>query len=369
MRMSAGRLWDVFCHVIDNHGDIGVCWRLACGLAAGGQRVRLWVDNPSALNWMAPEGRDGVDVIPWSAQVGDPMPPAADVLVEAFGCEINPELIANYASSVRSRALNHCWINLEYLSAESYVERCHGLPSPVQHGPGGGLLKFFYYPGYTPSTGGLLREPDLARRQQHFQPQPWLARIGVPADGVRCFSLFCYEPAALGPWLLALAQDGSATRLLVTAGRSTAAVRAEIARLDGACPGWNCDGRLKFIFLPLLTQTDFDHLLWSCELNLVRGEDSLVRAMWAGRPFVWQAYPQSDEAHHAKLKALLDRMDAPTSLRAFHQAWNGVVEASPALWQGIALPEWAAAVQGWRENLLRQEDLVSQLLRFVSETT
>ena len=367
--MSVCRLWDVFCRVIDNHGDIGVCWRLACGLASRGQRVRLWVDDPSALDWMAPDGRDGVDVIPWSAQVGESMPAAADVLVEAFGCEITPELIANYALSIRSRSLNHYWINLEYLSAETYVERCHGLPSPVQHGPGSGLVKFFYYPGYTPSTGGLLREPDLPRRQQLFRPQSWLAGFGVPADSDRCFSLFCYEPAALRPWLLALAQDGPATRLLVTAGRSTAAVRSEITRLDGACPGWNRHGRLKFTFLPLLSQTDFDHLLWSCDLNLVRGEDSLVRAIWAGRPFVWQAYPQSDQAHHAKLEALLDRMDAPTSLRAFHRAWNGVVEAGPALWQGMVLPEWHATVQNWRKDLLRQEDLVSQLLCFVSETT
>ncbi|HEY0886111.1 MAG TPA: elongation factor P maturation arginine rhamnosyltransferase EarP, partial [Ramlibacter sp.] len=27
-RVRPAMLWDIFCKVIDNHGDIGVCWRL-----------------------------------------------------------------------------------------------------------------------------------------------------------------------------------------------------------------------------------------------------------------------------------------------------------------------------------------------------
>ena len=38
--------WDIFCTVIDNYGDIGICWRLARQLRVDdGQRVRLWVDD------------------------------------------------------------------------------------------------------------------------------------------------------------------------------------------------------------------------------------------------------------------------------------------------------------------------------------
>ena len=38
--------WDIFCTVVDNYGDIGVCWRLARQLAAEhGFAVRLWVDD------------------------------------------------------------------------------------------------------------------------------------------------------------------------------------------------------------------------------------------------------------------------------------------------------------------------------------
>ena len=54
--VKTGKLWDIFCQVIDNYGDIGVGWRLATNLAARGQRVRLWLDNSSVLRWLAPGG-------------------------------------------------------------------------------------------------------------------------------------------------------------------------------------------------------------------------------------------------------------------------------------------------------------------------
>jgi len=139
------RQWDIFCKVIDNHGDLGVCWRLARQLAALGERVRLWIDDAAALRWMAPEartGRDGVEVIDWldaAALQAAVAGPAPDVLIEAFGCEPAPESIARFTEGPGS-----AWINLEYLSAEPYVERLHGLPSPVFRGPGAGLSKRFF---------------------------------------------------------------------------------------------------------------------------------------------------------------------------------------------------------------------------------
>jgi len=66
--------WDLFCRVVDNFGDIGVCWRLAADLATRGDAVRLWCDDASALAWMAPDGAPGVDGLP----LGDGMPPEGD---------------------------------------------------------------------------------------------------------------------------------------------------------------------------------------------------------------------------------------------------------------------------------------------------
>ena len=58
--VNSMRSWDIFCKVIDNYGDMGVCWRLAADLASRAHRVRLWVDDLAALSWMAP----GPELVP-----------------------------------------------------------------------------------------------------------------------------------------------------------------------------------------------------------------------------------------------------------------------------------------------------------------
>ncbi len=357
---AAPLIWDVFCRVIDNHGDLGVCWRLARELAARGHAVRLWVDDASALAWMAPSGSAGVQVLPW----GEPLDASllqgltpADVWIEAFGCELPPAFVAHGA-----RAVPPVWINLEYLSAEPYVERMHGLPSPVQQGPAAGRTKWFFYPGFTERTGGLLRERDLPARQAAFDRTAWLAAQGVPWQGERLVSLFCYEPPALAAWLAQLDAAPQATRLLVTAGRAAAAVRAAVSSQNVLQRMLDKRKQLSISYLPPLSQTAYDELLWACDLNFVRGEDSLVRALWAGRPLVWQPYVQDDGAHRAKLQALLQALDAPADVCAFHRAWAGV-DAGP-----LPMPDWpawGAGARAARARLQGQADLAAQLIGFV----
>ncbi len=389
--------WDIFCKVIDNHGDLGVCWRLARGLAAVGERVRLWVDDASALAWMAPAGADGVAVVPWradgSAAREAASAPPPDVLIETFGCDPAPELIARFAGAARAEGRKRPWINLEYLSAEPYVERLHGLPSPVSSGPGAGLVKHFFYPGFTARTGGLLREAGLIERREGFDRTAWLRTQGIAWHGERVLALFCYEPPALAALLAGLAAGPAPTRLLVATGRPTQAVRAALAGtfddLESAgapsgpgeledpgssgtgSPGdWgdgDARGALRISCLPALPQPEFDHLLWSADLNFVRGEDSLVRALWAGAPFVWQIYPQDDDAHRAKLEAFLDWLQAPPSLRRFHRVWNGVEPGVLPALDAATLAGWAAVVRSARHRLLAQDDLIAQLRRFVGQ--
>lgn len=379
--------WDIFCEVIDNHGDIGVCWRLACQLAARDQRVRLWVDDGAALRWMAPQGSANVQVIDWSdaAAVTEAARQAMgkcapEVLIEAFGCDPAPELIERLAAASPgpgdvgdmgdgTRQIHpRAWINLEYLSAETHVGRLHGLPSPVRSGPGAGLTKHFFYPGFTASTGGLLREPDLGQRQAAFDRAAWLADHGIDWQGERLVSLFCYEPAAL-PGLLARWTTGpQRTRLLVTAGRAAQAVKVALEQIPNP-------GALSVSILPLLTHPEFDELLWTCDLNFVRGEDSLVRAIWAGKPFVWQIYPQDDDIHQFKLDAFLQILAGPPSLQRFYKVWNDRSDmAMPAPFDLFdlfdpfdteLLQDWSTVVQAARDRLCAQQDLVTQLLQFV----
>ena len=364
-------LWDVFCRVIDNHGDLGVCWRLARVLAARGQRVRLWVDAPEALDWMAPGARagafEGVQVRPWPAASDAGVLAAlapAQVWVEAFGCELPPEFVAWGARAVAGGECRPVWVNLEYLSAEPYVERMHRLPSPVQHGPAAGWQKWFFYPGFTRATGGLLREADLPTRQAAFNRTTWLAAQGVAWRGERLVSLFCYEPPALAAWLAQLQAGPEPVHLLVTAGRAAQAVRAIFSGQIGLLRNPIQRGKLSISYLPLLPQTAFDELLWACDFNAVRGEDSWVRALWAGRPFVWQPYPQHDGAHQAKLAAFLDWLGAPADLRAFHRVWSGI-DAAPL--PPLNLPAWGEAVNAARTRLLSQPDLAAQLIGFAHE--
>lgn len=345
--------WDIFCRVIDNHGDAGVCWRLAADLAARGEAVRLWIDDASALAWMAPQGAAGVTVARWP-DMPVPVEPA-QVVIEAFGCELPTWFVQRMAAAEPAPA----WVNLEYLSAEDYVERSHGLQSPQANG----LRKRFYYPGFTPSTGGLIRETDLSARQQRFDARTWLADRGLSTTpGERAVSLFCYRQPGLPALLDVLSRRP--TQLLVTPGHAA----DQVSALLGA--GLR-RGALRATFLPALTQREYDELLWACDLNIVRGEDSFVRAQWAGQPFLWQIYPQHDAAHLIKLDAFLNRFTGGAApeltafLRQVFTAWNKDATAFPAL-QDLAA--WQQHCMVWRDRLLAQTDLSSQLLRFVAES-
>jgi uncharacterized repeat protein (TIGR03837 family) len=352
-------LWDIFCKVIDNHGDIGVCWRLSVQLADRGEAVRLWVDDASALRWMAPAGHPGVQVRSWRDQLtAEP----GDAVIEAFGCELEPSFQAALAGATHARGRQPAWINLEYLTAEEFATRNHGLPSPVLAGPAGGLTKRFFHPGFTDGTGGLLREEGLVAPRARFDRGRWLREQGITAAAnSRLVSLFCYEPPALADLLAQLAAGPQTSHLLVTAGRAAAAVSRLIQSRRVAAPSWPEGSALSIAWLPLLSQIDFDHLLWSCDLNFVRGEDSLVRALWAARPFVWQLYPQSDDAHHRKLAAFLEWLDAPPSLRRLHEVWNAVVP-EPVRLEAAA---WADCAKSANARLWAQPDLVTRLQRFV----
>lgn len=275
--------------------------------------MRLVIDDLAPLQRIAPAGAAGVESIAWRDE--PPYEAATDVVVEAFGCDPPPR----YVEAMARASKPPCWINLEYLSAEPHAERSHALPSPQLAGPGRGLTKWFFFPGFTPASGGLLREPGLLRTRAAFQRDAWLQAQALPrADSERVSVLFCYAHPALDAWLAALAAQP--TLLLVPQGPAQDAVRALLG------PALQ-RGALRAQLLPWLAQPQFDRLLWSADLAVVRGEDSLVRALWAGVPFVWQLYPQQDGAHRRKLQAFVERWRAdapplPAGLDTLLAWWN-----------------------------------------------
>ncbi|GAA3529441.1 elongation factor P maturation arginine rhamnosyltransferase EarP [Zobellella aerophila] len=371
--------WDLFCSVVDNYGDIGVCWRLARQLVAEfGLEVRLWVDDLHSfqrlLRSLDPtrdeQIRRGVCVRRWGEPL-EPEPSVADVVIEAFACT----LPASYIAAMAARKSAPVWINLEYLSAEAWVGECHGLASPHPQLP---LRKHFFFPGFGADTGGLLRERGLLERRRAFQADSaglaafWhRLELPQPAPGELRLSLFSYGSAELPALLHCWSASPRPVFCLLPEGRYAEPVAHWFGQ-EGAEPGAHWQrGNLQVRVMPFLEQDNYDRLLWACDLNLVRGEDSFVRAQWAGRPLVWQLYRQQENAHRIKLQAFLDRYTAglasgpARALYDFWQAWDretGVAAAWPAFIAHYdALMRHA---EDWIERQKKVGDLATNLVRF-----
>ena len=385
--MNTPQRWDVFCSVVDNYGDAGVAWRLARQLVAEHHReARLFVDALPVLSRIAPDvdpSRErqtvqGVDIMRWGGTHG-PMPATSpgQAVIEAFGCGLPP----SYLDAMSVLPAAPVWINLEYLSAESWIEGCHGLAS--RH-PRLSLQRHFYFPGFTARSGGLLREAGLLSRRDAFQTEPgardtlWRSLGITPRQGALKISLFCYPnrhlPALLDAWA-----DGDVPVCCVV---PEGVAAGELDRWTGGAvphPGQVlARGRLSLAGIPFVAQDVYDRLLWACDLNLVRGEDSFVRALWAARPFVWQPYPQAGDAQLAKLDAFLERYThgmpqaSGASFDAWHRAWNDPADRGASvtpIWDAFAgeLAAMSPHARQWTAELAAQPDLTARLVRMVEE--
>ncbi len=355
------RRWDIFCTVVDNFGDIGVCWRLAQQLADEHEAdVRLWVDDlerfaclcPSLSTAAAAQQVGPIEICRWPSDF--PVVEVADVVIEAFACE----LPASYVAAMARRPVAPVWINLEYLSAEAWVEDCHLLPSPHPKWP---LTKFFFFPGFTAQTGGLLRERNLFAARAAFDQtaaEDFWRSLGVASrtDDELRISLFCYENPALPELLQCWADGPAAVRVLASPGAAT----EQIARWFGVALSPCAQLRRESLTvqsLPFLPQPRYDRLLWACDVNFVRGEDSFVRAQWAQRPFVWQIYPQAEDAHRVKLDAFLTRY-----LGEFADSTNPRRKFGPLKPEAQAKEDFACA-SGFKERVRSSSGASSDVVR------
>jgi uncharacterized repeat protein (TIGR03837 family) len=410
--------YDIFCKIVDNFGDIGVCWRLAKQLKhEHGIHVRLWIDDLNIARQLIPsldssqrtQLIDHITIAVWDADTA--FNQSAEVAIEAFGCEL-PE---SYLQLMQPDTI---WINLEYLSAESWVEGFH-----AKNSKRGNLTRHFFFPGFTKATGGLLREHDIVKnnqkiasdeqlqsdffRQLNLTPEAsssaLLFRHKINIKTVRAerveaqesvhistgsmrtdswinnaesikISLFSYPHAPISELLSAMADSTQKINCYVPAtsilpkiadffGKETVAAGEHLHR-----------NNLNLHVLPFLSQADYDRLLASCDINFVRGEDSWIRAIWAGKPFIWQPYWQTEDTHLTKLSAFLDVFysgcedTAQQAAFAMHKAWTSP-QVTASTWQdylgNIGTLKTFTAQQS--STLASQPDLATNLVIYIEK--
>lgn len=358
----------LFCRVVDNFGDAGVCWRLAQALHQElGWHISLVIDDDATLHALVPDvvATDtafpmqtvhGVALYPWHPENTALWTklPAPDLVIEAFACEL-PDAVK--ALIGRHRPL---WINLEYLSAETWTQKSHLLPSPQPNG----VVKTFYFPGFTPDSGGLIRERDLETAMPITGTDP-------SAPPWRWF-VFGYAAPVWTRW----AQTWQ--RLPVASETSTPCAPLWASfNAAGGLPESDGESHWRAHLIPFVPQSEFDALLSRFDALVVRGEDSLTRAIFSAKPFLWQLYPQHDHAHWPKAQAFWDLAYAyfPEKLRHAHERLSAELNGVTVLdeperagaWQTLweMRQDWQTAAAAWRQALLAQPGLVQKLAEWV----
>ena len=354
--------WDIFCQIVDNYGDAGICWRLARSLSSlHGQEVRIFCNDLPTLNLLASGSNEAlshkIDLQPWEASYNNARHPVQtpDVVIEAFACDL-PE---RYLAGLFVAPVKPIIINLEYLSAEPWISEFHAKASPQSHG----ISKYFFFPGFQDDVGGLLLDPIPPEGAQvtHLVPKSLQSIWLKLRPGAKRISIFCYPGAPLRKWLEDLGNLGESIDILLTHGH------AELLNLPGE-KAIHLPANIQLLSMPFVSQDEYDWVLSQCDFNIVRGEDSFIRAQLAGQPFIWHIYPQEDSVHEVKLAAFLDLYLENASQELRLAAIAAMTWAMPSQWLQ-SLDAWHSHSIAWRAHILqKQEDggLAARLMRFIA---
>ncbi len=354
--------WDIFCQIVDNYGDAGICWRLARSLTSlHGQEVRIFCDDLPTLNLLARgcsvEIRDKIKTESWEASFENARHPVEppDVVIEAFGCDLPERYLAGLLIAPKKPVI----INLEYLSAEPWVLDFHAKASPQAHG----IPKYFFFPGFQEAAGGILLDPIPIEQNIAASniPKSLLGTWEKLRPGTKRISVFCYPGFPLRKWIEDLGAVGEPIDVILTHGH------AELLKL-GSTESLELAPGIQLLSIPFVSQDEYDWLLAQCDLNIVRGEDSFIRAQLVGKPFIWHIYPQDDQAHQVKLAAFLDLYLASADTSLQNVCRNAMNWALPHTWFS-ELDSWTLHAKAWQVGLLEKQGdggLAERLVRFVS---
>ncbi len=386
---------DIFCDVIDNYGDAGVTYRLASECIARKifSHIRIFTNDISLFSLIDP----AIDPDRFNQRIGNidyfdmrnisdhllSVLPRPDVIIEAFGCEVSEK----YLDWIDNEGTEKILLNLEYLTAETWAADFHGRESRLGHR---NISKFFFMPGFTKDTGGLIVERrfmeslESIRTDRHHRLDDLLSRYGLSFDG--CLHiygiLFCYDVELTTLLDPLVARRDRAVRMFVMGEKANRGAM-EWAESKGLSfhDGYLQAGGLELMQMGFVPQPFFDELLALVDFAFVRGEDSPVRALIAGTPFIWQRYIQRDGIHIDKTDAFLNefrkyfRRDSTfRQYYALTMEWNGPVEKKTRMGYHLNflldnLEEIGAATASFSRFVAAECDLVENISSFINNKT
>lgn len=280
---------DIFCEVIDNYGDVGVAYRLAREFKRiyPNKQLRFIISKTEELDLI----KKAEDITIIAYKNIDKIETPADLVIETFACNI-PETYMNKALKT-SKLI----INLEYFSSENWVDDFHLQESFL----GGNLKKYFFIPGLSEKSGGIILDKEFLDRKNKVQENKeyYLKQFNINENYDLIISVFSYEKN-FDNFLETLQKLDKKVLLLLLSEKTQ---KNFIKYFDNN----NYYDKIKAVKLPFFTYDKYEELLALCDINLVRGEDSFVRALLLAKPFLWHIYPQDENAHIIKLESFLEK--------------------------------------------------------------
>ena len=304
---------DIFCEIIDNYGDIGVVYRTAKELQKifPESKIRVFLNrldefkkiNSQVID-LPSQNIDGIEYITFDYLRDNANKLlTAQVIIEAFGCQIPEEYIEiAYDNS-------ELLINLEYLSAEDWIEDFHLQSSPLGRGK---LKKVFFMPGFTEKSGGVIANSNYLERIQRvlenkeFYEKKYLSDIEDRENKI-VGTLFSYEKN-FTPLLEDLKKLDKDVVILAMGEKTQDSLRKILKNFSIEDFRNSLKyGKIEIKFLNFLNQEEYEELINIVDFNFVRGEDSFIRAVLTGKPYMWHIYCQEEYAHMDKIEGFLDK--------------------------------------------------------------
>ena len=342
----------VFCDVIDNYGDAGFCLRLCRDLCNKKYQVRFFCNNLNTLKQIytkEDQSNPLLEIKTWPSNSEDFTP--TKVIIQAFSVRLPSQL------NQKIKEANSLVINLDYLTAEKFAEDCHKLSSFAD-----GIQSYFFFPGFTNKTGGLIIENNLLRLIKEEK--------GKETSKI---SLFSYENERLPKIISLLNKLDKEFDVQIFEGKTLDNFN-KVFKHNLEVNKVLKNNKLTYKAIKMVNQDEYDSILLNSDLNLVRGEDSIVRAMLIGKPFLWNIYPQKDNYHITKIEALFDLMkiyctnkQAVEKLRSITLFYNGADINIDQFDICYFCKEWKDLSKEWSNHLISLGSLTDNLIAFLKE--